>query len=64
MLADMAIGIETARLVMYKSAWETDQGLRNSYMASIGKCYASGKKKYFITSLTKRSLVLKKYLLY
>lgn len=41
MLADMAIGIETARLIMYKSAFETDQGRRNSYYASIGKCYAS-----------------------
>jgi len=41
MLADMAIGIETARLAMYKSAYETDQGRRNSYHASIAKCYAS-----------------------
>ncbi|XP_055318317.1 medium-chain specific acyl-CoA dehydrogenase, mitochondrial [Sitodiplosis mosellana] len=41
MLADMAIGIETARLAMYKSAWETDNGKRNSYTASIAKCYAS-----------------------
>lgn len=41
MLADMAIGIETARLAMYQSAWETDEGRRNSYYASIAKCYAS-----------------------
>lgn len=41
MLADMAIGIETARLAMYKAAWETDNGKRNSYTASISKCYAS-----------------------
>lgn len=41
MLADMAIGIETARLAYYKSAWEVDQGRRNSYYASIAKCYAS-----------------------
>lgn len=41
MLADMAIGIETARLAMYKSAWETDNGIRNSYNASIAKCYSS-----------------------
>lgn len=27
MLADMAIGIETARLICYKSAWLADQGL-------------------------------------
>lgn len=41
MLADMAIGVETARLAMYKSAWETDNGQRNSYTASIAKAYAS-----------------------
>lgn len=41
MLADMAIGVETARLAMYKSAWEVDQGRRNSYHASIAKCYAA-----------------------
>lgn len=41
LLADMAIGIETARLAMYKSAYETDQGRRNSYYASIAKAYAS-----------------------
>ena len=41
MLADMAIGIETGRLAYYLSAWEVDQGRRNSYYASIAKCYAS-----------------------
>ncbi|XP_065916954.1 medium-chain specific acyl-CoA dehydrogenase, mitochondrial-like [Dysidea avara] len=41
MLADMAIGIETARLVSYRGAWELDQGRRNTYYASIAKCYAS-----------------------
>lgn len=41
MLADMAIGIETARLEMYRSAWQTDQGQRNTYHASIAKCYAA-----------------------
>lgn len=41
MLADMAIGVETARLAYLKSAWETDQGRRNSYYASIAKCYAA-----------------------
>ena len=25
MLADMAIGVETARLAMYRAAWEVDQ---------------------------------------
>lgn len=37
----MAIGIETARLVWMKSAWQTDNGERNSYLAAIGKCHAS-----------------------
>uniref|UniRef100_U5EWS3 Medium-chain specific acyl-CoA dehydrogenase, mitochondrial n=1 Tax=Corethrella appendiculata TaxID=1370023 RepID=U5EWS3_9DIPT len=41
MLADMAIGVETSRLAMIRSAWEVDQGRRNSYYASIAKCYAS-----------------------
>lgn len=41
MLADMAIGIETARLITYRAAWELDQGRRNTYYASIAKSYAS-----------------------
>lgn len=41
MLAEMAIGIETARLVTYRGAWELDQGRRNTYYASIAKSYAS-----------------------
>lgn len=41
MLADMAIGIETARLAWMKSAWEVDNGKKNTYLASIAKCYGS-----------------------
>ena len=41
MLADMAIGIEAARLMTWRSAWELDQGRRNSYIASIAKTLAS-----------------------
>lgn len=41
MLADMAIGIETSRLVMYKSGVEIDEGRRNTYYASIAKAHAS-----------------------
>merc|ERR1712127_466451 len=37
MLAEMAIGIESARLCYMKSAWEVDHGQRNTYMASIAK---------------------------
>ncbi|XP_005113535.2 medium-chain specific acyl-CoA dehydrogenase, mitochondrial-like, partial [Aplysia californica] len=41
MLADMAIGVETARLIMQRSAWEVDQGRRNTYYASIAKAFAA-----------------------
>lgn len=41
MLADMAIGIEAARLMTWRSAWEMDLGRRNSYYASIAKTLAS-----------------------
>ncbi|KAI0231235.1 Medium-chain specific acyl-CoA dehydrogenase, mitochondrial [Lamellibrachia satsuma] len=41
MLADMAIGIESARLVTQKSAWEVDQGRRNTYFASIAKALSA-----------------------
>lgn len=41
MLAEMAIGIESSRLAYQKSAWQIDHGMRNTYMASIAKAYAS-----------------------
>jgi len=40
LLADMAIGIETSRMAVLKAAWQADQGIRNSYFASIAKCWA------------------------
>lgn len=40
MLADMAIGVETARMAYQRAAWEFDQGRRNSYWASIAKALA------------------------
>ncbi|XP_002739489.1 medium-chain specific acyl-CoA dehydrogenase, mitochondrial-like [Saccoglossus kowalevskii] len=40
-LAEMAIGIETARLATYKCCWEHDQGHRNTYYASIAKAWAA-----------------------
>jgi len=40
MLADMAIGTEAARLCYQKSGWQADNGIRNTYMASIAKCLA------------------------
>lgn len=37
----MAIGVETARLAWMKSAWEVDNGKRNTLAASIAKCHAA-----------------------
>lgn len=40
MLADMAIGVETARLAWMKAAWAADHGLPTATaLASIAKCY-------------------------
>ncbi len=41
MLAEMAMGIEAARLVWMRSSWEIDQGRRNTYYASIAKAFAA-----------------------
>lgn len=41
MLADMAVGVEAARLLTYKSAWMYDNGQRNTHMASMAKLFAS-----------------------
>jgi len=41
MLAEMAMDIELGRLVTYKSAVEAEKGNRNSYFASIAKCFAA-----------------------
>lgn len=41
MLADMAVGIETSRMAVHKAAWQTDNGMRNTYFASIAKCLAA-----------------------
>lgn len=42
MIADMAIGVETARTATLKAAWATDNKLPNATMlASIAKAYAS-----------------------
>jgi acyl-CoA dehydrogenase len=41
MLADMAVGLETSRLITLRAAWEIDQGRRNTYYASIAKVFAS-----------------------
>ncbi len=41
MLADMAIKLEAARLLVWQAAWMADQGLRNSYQSAIAKSFAS-----------------------
>ena len=41
MLADMAIGIEASRLLVYRGAWEADEGRKNTYYASLAKALAS-----------------------
>lgn len=41
MLADMAIGVEAARLLTQKSSWQMDQGIRNTFLASLAKSFAS-----------------------
>ncbi|EFN79756.1 Probable medium-chain specific acyl-CoA dehydrogenase, mitochondrial, partial [Harpegnathos saltator] len=42
MLADMAIGVETARMATMKAAWATDKNLPNATpLASVAKCYAA-----------------------
>ncbi len=41
MLADMAIKIETARLICWKAAWLADSGQPNNLESSIAKCYAT-----------------------
>lgn len=41
MLADMATGIEAARLLTYKSAYEIDQGRSNTMFASMAKVFAA-----------------------
>mgnify|MGYP001552137477 CR=1 FL=1 len=41
MLADMAMNTEIARMSVQRSAWEVDNGRRNTYYASIAKCFAA-----------------------
>ncbi|KAK9882790.1 hypothetical protein WA026_023304 [Henosepilachna vigintioctopunctata] len=41
LLADMGIGVELSRLSWMKAAWEIDNGTRNTYSASIAKCFAA-----------------------
>jgi acyl-CoA dehydrogenase len=40
-LADMAIKLEAARLLVWQAAWLADQGQRNSYESAIAKAFAA-----------------------
>lgn len=40
LLAEMAMKVELARMAYQRSAWEVDQGRRNTYYASIAKAFA------------------------
>ncbi|MBL8788604.1 MAG: acyl-CoA dehydrogenase family protein [Deltaproteobacteria bacterium] len=41
MIADMAKSVEAARFLVWKAAWQYDQGERNSYAAAVAKCFAA-----------------------
>ncbi|XP_077986325.1 medium-chain specific acyl-CoA dehydrogenase, mitochondrial-like isoform X2 [Glandiceps talaboti] len=41
MLAEMAMGIEASRLLVYRSADQTDKGERSTYFSSIAKAFAA-----------------------
>lgn len=41
MIADMAMEVEAARLLVYKAAWSVDAGERNTTAAAFGKAYAA-----------------------
>ena len=41
MLADMAIKIEAARLLVYEAAYRLDNGQRSSMNAAMAKCFAT-----------------------
>jgi acyl-CoA dehydrogenase len=41
MVADMAMKIEAARLLVWQSAWKIDRGLRNTKEAAFAKAFAA-----------------------
>ncbi|MFQ5613380.1 MAG: acyl-CoA dehydrogenase family protein [Anaerolineae bacterium] len=41
MLADMAIEVEAARLLVWKAAWSVDAGVRNTTASAFAKAYAA-----------------------
>jgi len=43
MIADMAMEVEAARLLVWKSAWAVDAGVSNTLYSAFGKAYAADK---------------------
>ncbi len=43
MIADMAMEVEAARMLVWKSAWAVDEGLSNTLYSAFGKAYAADK---------------------
>lgn len=43
MVADMAMEVEAARLLVWKSAWAVDAGVNNTLSSAFGKAYAADK---------------------
>ncbi len=41
MIADMAKDIEAARLLVWHSAWTKDQGMKNTKLAAMAKCFGA-----------------------
>jgi acyl-CoA dehydrogenase len=41
MIADMAMEVEAGRLLVWKSAWAVDNGVRNTTASAFGKAYAA-----------------------
>ena len=41
MIADMAMRVEAARMLVYKACWMRDQGMEFSKEAAMAKCYAA-----------------------
>ncbi|MBD3237321.1 MAG: acyl-CoA dehydrogenase [Candidatus Eisenbacteria bacterium] len=41
MIADMAMGLDAARLLVWRAAWTYDQGKKNSYEAASAKAFAA-----------------------
>jgi alkylation response protein AidB-like acyl-CoA dehydrogenase len=61
MLADMAINVELARLMTYKSAYEVDLGRPGAFFASIAKCFAADMANQAAANAVQVCLILCKF---